>query len=176
MPAAAKSWQSCPTLCDPIEDSPTGSSVPCLFSLTLPICSGVSVVKDKHSINWGTEIVTMNAQGHIPWRGWIANKSLYIGNRDVWRACVCVYVILHHILLCSKFSKGFSTSVLFSRSVMSKSLWPHELQHARPPCLTPTPGAYPNWCPLSQWCHPTISSSVVPFSSCPQSLPASESF
>ena len=59
---------------------------------------------------------------------------------------------------------------------MSDSLWPHELQHTRPPCLTPTPGAYPNACPLSQWCHPTISSSVVPFSSCPQSFPASGSF
>ena len=54
--------------------------------------------------------------------------------------------------------------------------WPHELQHARPPCPSPTPGVYPNPCPLSQWCHPTISSSVVPFSSCLQSFPASWSF
>ena len=59
---------------------------------------------------------------------------------------------------------------------MSDSLRPHEQQHARSPCPSPTPGVYPNPCPLSQWCHPTISSSVVPFSSCPQSLPASESF
>ena len=59
---------------------------------------------------------------------------------------------------------------------MSDSLWPHELQHTRPPCPSPTPGVYSNACPLSRWCHPTISSSVVPFSSCPQSLPASESF
>ena len=64
----------------------------------------------------------------------------------------------------------------FSRSVVSDSLWPHELQHARPPCPSPTPGAHPNSCPLSRWCHPAISSSVVPFSSCPQSLPALESF
>ena len=69
-----------------------------------------------------------------------------------------------------------STSVQFSLSVVSNSLWPHELQHARPPCPSPTPGAHPNPCPLSQWCHPTISSSVVPFSSCPQSFPASGSF
>ena len=66
--------------------------------------------------------------------------------------------------------------VQFSRSVMSDSLRPHEPQHARPPCPSPTPRVHPNPCPLSQWCHPAISSSVVPFSSCPQSLPASGSF
>ena len=59
-------------------------------------------------------------------------------------------------------------SVQFSRSVMSNSLWPHGLQHTRPPCPSPTPGAYSNSCPLSQWCHPTTSSSVIPFSSGPQ--------
>ena len=67
-------------------------------------------------------------------------------------------------------------SVQFSRSVVSNSLWPHELQHARAPCPSPTPGVYPNPCPLSRWCHPTISSSVVPFSSQLQSFPASGSF
>ena len=67
-------------------------------------------------------------------------------------------------------------SVQFSRSVMSDSSRPHELQHARPPCPSPTPGVHSNSCTLSRWCHPAISSSVVPFSSCPQSLPASESF
>ena len=66
--------------------------------------------------------------------------------------------------------------VQFSRSVMSDSFWPHGLQHARPPCLSPTPRVYSNSCPLSRWCHPTISSSVVPFSSCLQSFPASGSF
>ena len=59
---------------------------------------------------------------------------------------------------------------------MSDSLWPHGLQHARPPCPSRTPGVYSNSCPLSRWCHPTISSSVVPFSSCLQSFPASGSF
>ena len=59
---------------------------------------------------------------------------------------------------------------------MSNSLWPHGLQHARPPGPSPTPWVHPNSCPSSQWCHPAISSSVVPFSSCPQSLPASGSF
>ena len=61
-------------------------------------------------------------------------------------------------------------------SVVSNSLWPHKSQHARPPCPSPTPGVYPDSCPSSWWCHPAISSSVIPFSSCPQSLPASESF
>ena len=63
-----------------------------------------------------------------------------------------------------------------SLSVVSDSLWPHESQHARPPCPSPTPGVHPDSRPLSQWCHPAVSSSVVPFSSCPQSLPASGSF
>ena len=67
-------------------------------------------------------------------------------------------------------------SAQFSRSVVSDSLWPHESQHSRPPCPSPTPGVYRNSCPLSQWCHPAISSSVAPFSSCSQSLPASGSF
>ena len=67
-------------------------------------------------------------------------------------------------------------SVQFSRSVMSDSLRPHVPLHARPPCPSPTPRVYPNPCPLSQWCHPTLSSSVIPFSSCPQSFPASGSF
>ena len=69
-----------------------------------------------------------------------------------------------------------TSSVQFNHSVMSDSLQPHERQHARPPCPSPTPGVYPNPCPLSAWWHPTTSSSVVPFSSCPQSFPASGSF
>ena len=69
-----------------------------------------------------------------------------------------------------------SSPVQFSHSVTSDSLQPHELEHARPPCPSPTPGVHPNSCPSSQWCHPTISSSVVPFSACPQSLQASGSF
>ena len=67
-------------------------------------------------------------------------------------------------------------TVQFSLSVVSDSLWPQEWQHARPPCPSPIPGVYSNSCPLSRWCHLAISSSVVPFSSCPQSLPVSGSF
>ena len=73
------------------------------------------------------------------------------------------------------FQPPFS-SVQFSCSVLSDSLWPHEPQHARPPCPSPTPGVHSNWRPSSQWCHPAISSSVVPFSTCLQSFPASGSF
>ena len=70
----------------------------------------------------------------------------------------------------------FPSSVQFSCSVMSDSLWSHGLQHARPPCPLPTPGVYSNSCPLSWWCHPTISSSVIPVSYCLQYCPASGSF
>ena len=80
-------------------------------------------------------------------------------------------VVVYRDLLYSSFR-----SVQFSHSVMSDSLLPHESQQARPPCPSPTPGVYPNSCPSSRWCHPAISSSVVPFSSCPQSFPPSESF
>ena len=94
-------------------------------------------------------------------------KNIFIfGNLSSSRAEMIFSVILSSIYC----------SVQFSRSVMSNCLLPHELQHARPPCPSATPRAYPNSCSLSQWCHPAISSSVVPFSSCPQSLPASESF
>ena len=71
---------------------------------------------------------------------------------------------------------AFLWSVQFSRSVMSDSLWPYETQHARPPCPAPTPRVYSNSRPLSRWCHPIISSSIVPYSSCLQSCPASGSF
>ena len=101
--------------------------------------------------------------------------------RDKW---TFILPALHSpclILLCITPTSGFTrasgqfSSVQFSRSVVSDSLWPHGLQHARPPCPSPTPGVYSNSCPLSQWCHPTISSSVVPFSRL-QSFPASGSF
>ena len=77
--------------------------------------------------------------------------------------------------LTSGYTTKFS-SVQFSRSVVSDSLRPHESQHARPPCPSLTPGVHSDSCPSSQWCHPAISSLVVPFSYCPQSFPASESF
>ena len=81
---------------------------------------------------------------------------------------------LHRLWVIHSYSDN--SIVQFSRLVMSNSLRPHESQHARPPCPSQTLGVYPNSCSLSLWCHPVISSSVVPFSSCPQSLPASGSF
>ena len=90
-----------------------------------------------------------------------------------WKQCPQVELVSEQVhtnntMTCS--------SVQFSPSVVSNSLRPHESQLARPPCPSPTAGVYPNSCPLSRWCHPAISSSVVPFSACPQSLPASGSF
>ena len=76
----------------------------------------------------------------------------------------------------SKLNSSEAASVQFSYSVVSNSLRPHELQHSRPPCPSPTPGVHSDSRSSCQWCHPAISSSIVPFSSCPQSLPASESF
>ena len=73
-------------------------------------------------------------------------------------------------------TRNSQSSVQFRCLVVSDSLQPHEWQHTRPPCPSPTPGVYSNSCPLSWWCHPAISSSVIPFSSCPQSFPASGSF
>ena len=79
----------------------------------------------------------------------------------------CAYIHIH---------TQIQWNIQFSRSVVSDSLRPHESQHARPPCPSPTPRVYPNSCPSSQWCHPAISSSIVPFSSCHQSFPASGPF
>ena len=84
-----------------------------------------------------------------------------------------MYIFLSPLL--NLFCFCFS-SVHFSLSVMSDSLWLHESQHVRLPCPSPTPGIHSNSCPSSRWCHPAISSSVIPLSSCPQSHPASESF
>ena len=92
-----------------------------------------------------------------------SSKTLYLLGKNIWRKFTSIFKIL-------------PLSVLFSRSVMSDSLRPHGLQHARPPCPTPTPRVYSNSCPLSRWCHPTISSSVIPFFSHFQSFPASGSF
>ena len=85
-------------------------------------------------------------------------------------------IFLTYAFYLSLYIHIYFTSVQLSCSVVSDSLWPHGLQHTRPPCPSPIPGAYSNSCPLSRWCHPAISSSGVPFSSCLQSFPASGSF
>ena len=115
------------------------------------------------------------SQGSSPseWNGWISLKS-----KGPSRVFSNTTVQKHQFFgtLLSLWSKITISPVQFSRSVVSDSLRPHESQHARPPCPSPTPGVHSNSRLSSQWCHPAISSSVVPFSSCPQSLPASESF
>ena len=104
---------------------------------------------------------------------WVAISSSRGSSRPRDQTCVsCIgRRVLYHWATSVQFS-----SVQFSCSVVSDSLRLHEQQHARPPHPSLTPGVHPNPCPLSRWCHPTISSSVVPFSSCPQSFPASRSF
>ena len=92
-----------------------------------------------------------------------------------YNQCWLMFFLVSKILIQYPVSIRFSL-IQFSRSVMSDSLWPHESQHARPPCPSQTPGVYSNSYQLSRWCHPAISSSVIPFSSCPQPLPASGSF
>ena len=92
-----------------------------------------------------------------------------------WLQLMGSQIVRHNWVTFTHFSTQLS-SVQFSCSVVSNFLWPHESQHARPPCPSPAPGVYPNSCPSSWWCNPAISSSVVPFPSCPQSLPASGSF
>ena len=93
-----------------------------------------------------------------------------------WGAGICINYLMLHKKLPPNIMAFKQQSVQFSCSVVSDSLWPHELQHARPPCPSPSPRVHSHSCPSSQWCHPGISSSVVPFFSCRQSLPASESF
>ena len=99
-------------------------------------------------------------------------RSDYIDNND-FRGYWTFAVDQHSSGSCAV---SIVSSVQFSHSVKSSCLWPHESQYVRPPCPSPTPAVYPNSCPLSQWCHRAISSSVVPFSSGPQSFPASGSF
>ena len=105
----------------------------------------------------------------LMWYICTVEKYTTIRNNEI-TPFAATWMDLENILL-SKVS-----SVQFSHSVMSDFLRPRELQHTRPPCPSPTPRVHSNSHPLSQWCHPVISSSVVPFSSCPQSLPASEFF
>ena len=116
----------------------------------------------------------------IPWRKKWQPTPVFLteeAHRGAWQA------IVHRVAKSQMWLKQLSrhiriqfSSVQFSRSFMSDTLPPHELQHSRPPCPPPTPRVYSNSCPLNQWCHPNISSSVISFSSCPQSLPASGSF
>ena len=109
---------------------------------------------------------------HLQWGKW----KIQCGNQnfDPFLSSTSV-IVLHGQWMLANIIK-FTKSAQFSHSVVSDSLQPHEPQHTRSPCPSPTPGVYPNSCPSSWWCHPAISSSVIPFSSCPQSFPTSGSF
>ena len=106
------------------------------------------------------------------------NLCLYLFRLQLWSSEISTSLKFYIILIWLRkfYIKVRHQSIQFTRSVVSDSLRPHELQHARPPCPSPTPRVHSNSCPSSWWCHPAISSSLVPFSSCPQFLPASEYF
>ena len=152
--------------------SPTISSSVIPFSSCLQSCPASGSFPMSQFFAWGVQsigvsasasVLPMNIQDWFP-LGLTALISLLSKglSRDPLVSILCL--------------SGIFNSVQFSRSVMSDSLRPHESQHTRLPCPSPTPGAYSNSCPLSRWCHPTISSSVIPFSSRLQSFPASGSF
>ena len=117
------------------------------------------------------------------WLNWKLRLPRYVGLLSFWinKVYYCVkwsawlWLQMGTELLLHKGGKEeYVCNIQFSFSVVSNSLWPHELQHTMPPCSPPTPWGYSNSSPSSRWCHPAISSSVIPFSSCPQSLPASK--
>ena len=120
---------------------------------------GVSLMHSKEQSPPGTSFGLESAQIHC-----------------VWLCSVFIWLVPTVGTHKSTSSEPCSSSVQFSCSVVSDPLWPHGPQHHRPPCPSPTPGVYSNSCVSSQWCHPTISSSVVPFSSCLQSFPSSGLF
>ena len=109
----------------------------------------------------------LTSESQALFRGWgISSIQSTLSNKPKWFMLKCRSPQL----------SALNASVQFSRSVVSDSLWPHESQHPRPPCPSATLRVYPNPCPSSQWCHPAISFSVIPFFSCPQSFPALGSF
>ena len=124
-----------------------------------------------HCFLFGANCMTFHCMG-------VGVTALYVIGPHLWNLMdICfVWFCFCHFLVFLQVSETLETSVQFSHSVVSDSLWPHGLKHTKLSCPSPTPGACSNSCPSSQWCLPTISSSVVPFSSCPQYLPASGSF
>ena len=144
----AKLLQSCPTFCDPVDCSPQGSSVHGILQTRM--------------LEW---VAVPSSRGSSPPRDW--THVSYV-------SCIGRQVLYHYCHLGSP--RMSVSSVQFSHSVVSDSLRPHGLQQARLPCPSPTLRVYPNSCSLSWWCHLTISSSVIPFSSCLQSFPKTGPF
>ena len=145
--------QSCPTLYDPMNRSTPG----------LPVCH--QLLESTQTQNF------LYVQISYPYM--TTGKTIALTR---WTFVGKVKSLLFNMLSRLVITFLPRSSVQFSGSVVSDSLWPHESQHSRPPCPSPTPRVHSDSHPSSWWCHPAISSSVIPFSSCHQSLPASESF
>ena len=139
-------------------------------------CKGAASLLTPSPGSWGNSLSHSDPLPLLPsyFTGWFS-KTFPLWALDVSCTCEWGWARWYSMGSALKTSVQFS-SVQFIRSVVSNSLRLHGLQHARPPCPSPTPRVHPNSCPSSRWCHPAISSSVVPFSSCPQSLPESGSF
>ena len=122
-----------------------------------------------NNVNYSFQILTSISSPHI---NVLSRTFNMVMNSDIKSRYPCLVPYLKYMNV-----KNFNCFVVFSSVTQSyPTLQPHGLQHARPPCPSSTPRVHPNSCPLSCWCHPTISSSAIPFSSCPQSFPASGSF
>ena len=175
-------------LCDPMDCSTPGFSVHHQFQSLLKLISIKLVMPSNHliicrplllqpSIFPSIRVFWNESVLRIRWpKYWSFSFSISPSNKYSGLICFRIYwldllavqgtlksLLQHHSSKASILQHSAFSSVQFSRSVVSNSLWPHELQHARPPCPSPTPGAYPNSCSLSRWCHPTISSSVICF-------------
>ena len=169
--AAAKSLQSCPTLCNPIDGSPPGSPVPgILQARTLSGLPFPSPMQESEKWKWSRSVVPDSLRPHGPQPTRLLCPRIFQARVLEWVA------FAFSIQMSGKCKNKFLYTVQFSHWVVYDSLRPHGLQNARLPCPSPTPGVYSNSCLLSQWCHPAISSSVIPFSSCPLSFPATGSF
>ena len=129
-----------------------------------------------NKIGWSTHPSLLMDPSHPSLTSWALNLHFQDRFRLRMQLGLCTFTAESQVRSLVRGTKDPTRKVQFSSSVVSDSLQPHEPQHARPPCPSPSAWVYPNPCPLSQWCHPTISSSVIPFSSCPQSFPASGSF
>ena len=158
-PVAAKSLQSCPTLCDPIDGSPPGSAISGILQARTREWVAISF---SNAWKWKVKVKLLSRVWLLvtPWiAAYQAPPSMGFSKQEYWGG----------VPLPSPFHQLY-------RRFSFLSVWPHGRQHTRFPCPSLPPRACWNSCPLSRWCHPTISSSVAPFSSCPQSFPASGSF
>ena len=140
----------------------------------------LSILSTFHRRDYLWASVAKVMEGRLPWTNWpwFLPWIMAVTSDSIWFELQLPF--LSPFPLTNRHSLSTQQPQIrsdqISRSVTSDSLWPHESQHAKPPSLSPTPGVHWDSRPSSQWCHPAISSSVVPFSSCPQSLPASECF